>query len=183
MGIGMNTDLWQSCGHCWTFQTCWHTEYNILTASSFRILNTSTGISSSPLALIAVVIPKAHLTSHSRMSGSGWVTTPLWLSSSLSSFCIVLCILVILLDFLCFYYVFTISDLYWPILACSFDVSNLIEEVSSLSLSIFSLYFIALFIEEGLLFSPCYSVELYIQLGVPFLFPLAFHFSSFPSYL
>ena len=30
--------------------------------------------------------PKAHLTSHSRMSGSRWVTTPLWLSGSLRSF-------------------------------------------------------------------------------------------------
>ena len=60
------------------------------------------------------------------------------------------------------------------IFARSFDVSNFIEEVYSLSLSIVSLYFIALFIEEGLLFSPCYSVELHIQLGVSFFSPLLF---------
>ena len=32
------------------------------------------------LALFVVMLPKAHLTSHSRMSGSRWVITPLWLS-------------------------------------------------------------------------------------------------------
>ena len=32
------------------------------------------------------MLPKAHLTSHSRMSGSRWVLTPLWLSESLRSF-------------------------------------------------------------------------------------------------
>ena len=40
------------------------------TASSSRIWNSSTGIPSPPLALFVVVLPKAHLTSHSRMSGS-----------------------------------------------------------------------------------------------------------------
>ena len=24
--IGMKTELFQSCGHCWVFQICWHTE-------------------------------------------------------------------------------------------------------------------------------------------------------------
>ena len=33
------TDLFQSCGHCWVFQICWHTECSTLTASSSRILN------------------------------------------------------------------------------------------------------------------------------------------------
>ena len=37
-------------------------------------------------ALLAAVLPKTHLTSHSRMSGSGWVTTPSWLSRSSRSF-------------------------------------------------------------------------------------------------
>ena len=32
------------------------------------------------------MLSKAHLTSHSRMSGSRWVITPLWLSGSWSSF-------------------------------------------------------------------------------------------------
>ena len=67
--IGMKTDLFQSCGHCWVFQICWHIECSTLTASSFRIWNSSTGITSPPLALFVVMLSKAHLTSHSRMSG------------------------------------------------------------------------------------------------------------------
>ena len=35
-GIGMKTDLFQSCGHCWVFQICWHIECSSFTASSFR---------------------------------------------------------------------------------------------------------------------------------------------------
>ena len=53
---------------------------------SFRIWNSSTGIPSPPLALFIVILPKAHLTLHSRMSGSRWVITPLWLSGSWKSF-------------------------------------------------------------------------------------------------
>ena len=33
----MKTDLFQSCGHCWVFQICWHIECSNFTASSFRI--------------------------------------------------------------------------------------------------------------------------------------------------
>ena len=36
------------------------------------------------------MLPKAHLTSHSMMSGSRWVITPSWLSGSWTSFSIVL---------------------------------------------------------------------------------------------
>jgi len=82
-GIGMKTDIFQSCGHCWVFQICCHIEYSTLTASSFRIWNSSTGILSPPLALFIVTLPKAHLTSHSKMSGSRWVITPSWLSGLL----------------------------------------------------------------------------------------------------
>ena len=81
--IGMKTDLFQSCGHCWVFQICWHVECGTFTASSCRIRNSSTGIPSPLLALFIVMLPKAHLTSRSRMSGSRWVITPLWLSGSL----------------------------------------------------------------------------------------------------
>ena len=28
-GIGIKTDLFQSCGHCWVFQICWHIECSI----------------------------------------------------------------------------------------------------------------------------------------------------------
>ena len=87
-GIEMKTYLFQPSGHCWVFQICWHIECSTFTASSFRIWNSSTGIPSPPLALFSVMLPKAHLTSDSRMSGSRWVwvITPLWLSGSWSSF-------------------------------------------------------------------------------------------------
>ena len=85
-GIGMKTDLFHSCGHCWVFQICWHIECSTFTASSFRIWNCWTEIPSPPLALFVVMLSKAHLTSHSRMSGSRWVITPSWLSGSWRSF-------------------------------------------------------------------------------------------------
>ena len=76
------------------FQICWHIECNSLTKSSFRIWNSSAGIPSPPLTLFIVMLPKDHVTSHSRMSGSRWVTILLWLSGSLRPFCIILlCIL------------------------------------------------------------------------------------------
>ena len=81
-GIGMTTDLFQSCGHCWVFQICWHIECSTFKASSFRIWNSSVGIPSSPLALFLVILPKEHLTSYSRISGFRWVITPLWWSGS-----------------------------------------------------------------------------------------------------
>ena len=85
-GIGMKTDIFQSCGLCWVFQICWHIECSTFTGSSLRIWNSSTGIPSCPLALFVVMLSKAHLTSHSRMSGSRWVITPLWLPGSWRSF-------------------------------------------------------------------------------------------------
>ena len=81
----MKTDLFQSCGHYWVFQICWHIEINTFTTSSFRIWNRSAGIPSPPLTLFIVMLPKAHLTSYSRMSGSRWVITPSWLSGPLLS--------------------------------------------------------------------------------------------------
>ena len=82
----MKIDLFQACGHCWVLQIRWHTECSTFTASSFRIWNSSTGISSPLPALFVVMLPKAHLTSHSRMSGSKWVITSSWLSWSWRSF-------------------------------------------------------------------------------------------------
>ena len=81
--------------HCWVFQICSHIEYSTLTASSFRIQNSSIGIPSPPLALFIVMLSKAHLTSYSRISGSRWGITPLWLSGLWRSryYCTVLCIL------------------------------------------------------------------------------------------
>ena len=64
----------------------------------------------------------------------------------------------------------------------SLGISNHLEEISSLYHSIVFLYFCALITEEGFLMSPCYSLELGIQMSISFLFFLAFHFSSFLSY-
>ena len=58
-----------------------------------RIWNSSTGIPSAPLALFIEMLPKAHLTLYSRMSGSRWIITPRWLSGREDLFCTVLCIL------------------------------------------------------------------------------------------
>ena len=81
---------------------------------------------------------------------------------------------------------------------CSLGISNFLDEISSLSHSSVSLYFFAivhlgrlsylsllffgtlpldgyffpLIPEEGFLISPCYSLELCIQMGISFLFSL-----------
>ena len=62
---------------------------------------------------------------------------------------------------------------------CSFDISNFLEEISSLfPLIVFLYFFLALFIEEGLLFSPRNSLELRVELGVAFPFSFASLLSS-----
>ena len=181
----MKTDLFQSHGHCWVFQICWHIECSTLTASSFRIWNSSTGIPSPPLPLFVVMLPKAHLTSHSRMSGSRWVITPSWLSGSWRSF---------LHSSLYSCHLFLISSasvrfipflsFIEPIFAWNVPLVSLILLKRYLvSHSIIFLCFFALITEEGFLISPCYSLELCIQMGISFLFSFAFHFSSFLNYL
>ena len=69
---------------------------------------------------------------------------------------------------------------------CSLGISHFLEEISSLSHSVVSLYFFALVVEEGFFFffliSSCYSLELCIQMLISFLFSFAFRF-SFHSYL
>ena len=77
----MKTNLFQSCGHYWVFQICWHIE-----CSTLRIWNSSTGIPSPLIALFVLMLCKAHLTSYSRMSDFRWVITPSWLSGSLRPF-------------------------------------------------------------------------------------------------
>ena len=69
------------------FQICWHIECSTSTALSFRVWNSLAGIPSPPLALLIVMLPKSHLTLHSKMSGTRWVITPSWLSRSLRLFC------------------------------------------------------------------------------------------------
>ena len=179
----MKTDLFQSCGHCWVFQICWHIECSTFTASSYRIWNSSTGIPSHPVALLVVMLPKAHLTSHSRMSGSRWVITPSWLSGSWRSF-------LYSSQYSCQFILVSSASLrslpllsfIVPIFAGNSPLVSIIF-LKSLSHSIVFLYFFAFITEEGFVISPCYSLELCIQMGICFLFSFAFHFSSFHSYL
>ena len=77
----------------------------------------------------------------------------------------------------------TTEGLHFTCMKCSLGISNFLEEISSLSCSIVFLYFFALITVEGFLISPCYSLELCIQMLLSFLFSFAFHFSSFHSYL
>src|SRR5574341_1025866 len=85
-----------------------------------------------------------------------------------------------LLNICCFCSVHTISVLYRAHLCMksSLGISNFLEEISSLSRSVVFLCFFALITEEGFLISPCYCLELCIQMGVSFLFSFAFRFSS-----
>ena len=56
---------------------------------------------------------------------------------------------------------------------CSLGISNFLEEICSLSHSIVFLYlFLCTDHWGGFLISPCYSLELCIQMGICFLFPL-----------
>ena len=82
----MKTDLFQLWDHCWVVQICWYIERSTWTASSFRISYSSGRIPSPTLASFVVRHLKAHLTLHSRMSGSRWVITPSWLSGSFTYF-------------------------------------------------------------------------------------------------
>ena len=175
----------QSCGHCWVFQICWHIECNTSTASSFRIWNSSTGVPSLPLALFIVMLPKAHLASHSRMSGSRWVITPSWLSGSQRSFLysssVYYCHLFLIFSASVRYLPFL--SFIEPIFAWNVPLVSLIFLKRSLVFhSTVFLYFLALIVEESFLISSCYSLELCIQMGISFLFSFAFCFPSFHSY-
>ena len=175
----MKIDLFQSCGHCWVFQICWHIECRTFIASSFRIWNSSIGVPSPPLTLFVVMLPKAHLTSRSRMSGSRWVITPSWFSqpwrsflysSSVYSFHLFLIssASVRSMSFLSF----IVSIFAWN--DSSLGICNFPEEISGLSHCIVFLYLFTLITEEGFLISPCYFLELCIQMGISFLFSLLF---------
>ena len=76
-GTRMNTELFQSCGHCWVFQIGWCIEGSTLAASPLRILNSSAGIPSPQLALFKVIFLRCQLTS---------TLQDAWLSRSLRSF-------------------------------------------------------------------------------------------------
>ena len=174
----MKTELFQPCGHSWVFQICWHIECNTWTASSFRIWNSSAGITSPPLALFAVMLPKAHLTSHSRMSGSRWVTTPSWLSWSLRPF---LCGSSVYSCHL--FLIFSASVRSIPFLSFILPIFAWnIPLISPILLKRCPVFPILLFpsisshcsLKKAPLISPCYSLEVCIHL-IPFPFLLVFH--------
>ena len=111
------------------------------------------------------------------MSGSWWVITPSWLSGPLRSF--------LYSSSVYYCHLFLISSasvrsipflFYWihHCMKCSLGISNFLEEISSLSHSIVLLYFFALIAEEGFLISPCYSLELCIQMAYLSFSPLLF---------
>ena len=144
----MKTDLFQSRGHCWVFQICWHIECSTFAASFFRIWNNSTGIPSPPLALFVVMLSKAHLTSHSRMSGSRWVwvITPSWLSGLWRSFFYSSSVYSCHLFLIFSASVISFFVLYWAHLCMKWSlvISNFLEEICSLPHSIVFFYFFAL---------------------------------------
>ena len=154
----MKTDIFPSCGHCWVFQISWYIECSTFTASFFRIWNNSTGIPSPPLGLFIMMFPKAHLTLHSRMSGSRWVITLLWLSGLWRSFflysSVYFCHLFLISLFLLGLYHFVLYCAHLC-MKCSLCISNFLEEISSLFHSVIFLYFFALISEEGFLTTPC----------------------------
>ena len=100
-GIGTKTDLFQFLFPVLSRKPsaefsiiCWHIECSTLIASSFWNWNSTVGILSPPLALFIVMLPKAHLTSHSRMSSSRLVIASSWYLGHEDLFCMVLlCIL------------------------------------------------------------------------------------------
>ena len=136
----MKTDLSQSCGQCWAFHI-WHVECSTSAAPLFRIWNNSAVIPSPQLAFFIVMLSKAHLTSHFRLSGTRRVTTPLWLRSFLYSSVLSCHILIsyaslISLPFLSFI---------MPILAWNVPLVSDLDEIAKLSHSIVFFYFLALF--------------------------------------
>ena len=164
------------------FQICWHIECNSLIPSYFRIWNSSAGIPSPPLALFVVMLPKIHLTSHSKMSGSTWVITPSWLSGSLRSFCYSSHVYTCHLFLISTASVRSILFLSFivPIFAWNIPLASLIF------LKRFLVFSILLFSSISLHWSlrkACYTLELCIQMHISFLFFFAFNFSFFLSYL
>ena len=148
LSLGLEWKLTFFSGHCWVFQICWHIECSTFTASSFRIWNSSTGIPSPPLALFIVMLPKAHLMSHSRMSGSRWTITLSWLSGSWRSFLYSSSVYSCHLFLISSAAVRSLSFLSYhahPCMKCSLGSYNFLEEISNPSYAIVFLYFFTLF--------------------------------------
>ena len=134
-----------------------------------------------------MVLPKVHLTSHSRMSGSRSVITPSRLSGSWRSFLYSSSVYSCHLFLIAYVSVRSTSFLSFiePIFAWNVPLVSLIflKRFLVFSILFFSFYLFSLITEEVFLISPCYSLEICIQMGISFLFSFAFSFSSFLSYL
>ena len=181
----MKIDLFHSCGHYWAFQICWHMEYNTLAASNFRIWNSSTRIPSLPLALFIVMLPKDHLMSQSRITGSRWVSTPLWLSGTLR-FC--LCSSSVDSCYLLIHSISVMSFLFLsfmvPIVAWNIPLISPVFLKRSLAFPILLFSSLSLYCSFKKAFlSPLAILWNSIQLGISFPFSLATDFSYFLSYL
>ena len=108
--------------------------------SSFTVLNSTTGILSPPLALFIVMLSKARLTSHSKMSISRWVSTPPWLPGSLRpslySYSVYSCHLFLASSASVKSFLFLFFYGAHPCMKCSLGISSFLEEISSLSHSV-----------------------------------------------
>ena len=78
------TDFFQSRGHCWIFQLCWHVERGTFTASSFRIWNSwevYNGVSHRPYSMeLSWIEAWRHLTDQEQ----GWMEPGSWWLSFLA---------------------------------------------------------------------------------------------------
>ena len=106
-------------------------------------INSSARIPSPLLAVFIVMLPKAHCTSHSRMSGSRWVTTLSWLSGSLRPFWYSFSVYSyrLLISSASIRSLLFLSYSTYPCVRCSLGISGFLEKISSLSHSVTFLFF------------------------------------------
>ena len=159
----MKTDLFQSCGHCWVFQICWHIECSTFTASF--------------LGLEIAQLEFHHL---QWLCSQWWFLRPTWLCTpgclALGEwshhhgypghedlFCTVLCVfLPSFLNVFCssaslrsiefLFFIMPIFALNVPLVSLIFLKRSLVFPILLFS------SFVALITEEGFFISPCYSL-------------------------
>ena len=127
------------------------------------------------------MLPKAHLTIHSRMSGLRWVIARSWLSRSLRPF-LYCCSVYYCHLFLSSAPLGSIPFLSFLVPTVAWDAPFIFLKRSLvfpiLLFSSFSLYCL---LKKTFLSLLAISLELCFQIGIFFLFSFAFHFSSFLS--
>ena len=143
-------------------------------------------VPSPPPALFIVMLPKAHLTLHPRMSGSRWVTTPSWLSGSWRVFfcTVLLCILATSSYYLLLVRSMPFLSSIVPIFAWNVHLVFPIFLMRSLVFPILLFFSISLYYSlKQAFFSLLIILWNCIQLGVSFPFSFAFCFFYFLNYL